>query len=145
MTQNALEARYICSFSVFWCYKIYDDNSSKFKWVNNIPTYVVKITITVTNINKLTLLQPSCFDHRIQGALLQPPWIVVFQSEFSCEIILRYVFGVKESNGDSSQFSIAYHVTLKLKIIDLVHGCEATPCMMTFTFKVTEWLRSIYS
>ena len=39
-----------------------------------------------------------------------------------------------------------YHVTLKLKVIDLVHATPATPYDgMTFTFKVTEWLHGIYS
>jgi hypothetical protein len=36
-----------------------------------------------------------------KGGLLQPPWILVFLTEFLCEIFLGYSFGVKESNGDS--------------------------------------------
>ena len=44
----------------------------------------------------LTLLQ------RLQPwGLLQPPWILIFQTQFLCEIILEYVSRLKESNGDS--------------------------------------------
>ena len=50
----------------------------------------------------LTRVQPSYFDNVCnQGGLVQPLWILVFPTEFFCEIIHGYVFGVKESNGDS--------------------------------------------
>ena len=35
---------------------------------------------------------------------MQPPGILVFRTDFFCEIIHGYVFGVKESNGDSWNF-----------------------------------------
>ena len=35
------------------------------------------------------------------GGLLQPPWILVFPTEFLREIFHGYSFGVKESKGDS--------------------------------------------
>ena len=36
-----------------------------------------------------------------KGGLLQPPWILVFPTEFLREIFHGYSFGVKESKGDS--------------------------------------------
>ena len=56
----------------------------------------------------------------------QPPWIFDFPTAFLCEIIHGYVLGVKESNVIVKIFYL-YRVTLKLKIIALVHGSGATP------------------
>jgi hypothetical protein len=51
-------------------------------------------------------MQPSYFDQRLQPrecikGVDATPWILVFSAEFFGEIIHGYVFGVKESNGDS--------------------------------------------
>ena len=39
-----------------------------------------------------------------QGVVDATPWICDFQTKFLCEIVHGYVFGFKESNGDSYNF-----------------------------------------
>ena len=55
-----------------------------------------------------------------------PLRILVFRTEFVCEIIYGYVSGARESNGDINFFHL-YRVTLKVKVFARVRGCGATP------------------
>ena len=77
---------------------------------------------------ELTRVRPSYFDQRLQprGGCITPPWILVFPTEWFCEILMGIVSGSKNPMVIVKIFYI-YHVTLKLKVIDLVHGYGATP------------------
>ena len=87
----------------------------------------------------LTRVQPSFIDQRLHpGGSCNPPlgfW--TSRPNFFFEIIPGYVFGVKESNGDSYN---CLSLSRDLKTCSWLRSTS-----MTFTFKVMEWLHSIYS
>ena len=57
---------------------------------------------------------------------MQPPWILVFPTEFFVKFFMGIVSGSRNSMVIVKIFYL-YHVTLKLKVIDLVHGYGAIP------------------
>ena len=58
--------------------------------------------------------------------VMQPPWILVFPTEFFVKFSMGIVSGSRNPMVIVKIFYL-YHVTLKLKVIDLVHGYGATP------------------
>ena len=57
--------------------------------------------------------------------LFQPPWILVFRPNFFVKFFTGIVSGSRNPMVIVKSFYL-YHMTLKLKVIDLVHGCGAT-------------------
>ena len=90
--------------------------------VIDVPVVPLRFISTLVNIE---LTPISKFRSTFAAKGVVTPQIFDFLTDCFSEIIHGYVFWVKESNGDS--FFTLYCVTLKLKVIALVHGCGATP------------------
>ena len=67
--------------------------------LENFANYKLKIFKSMVVNPRTTKLFLSTFAPN--GGLHQPPWILVFPTEFFGEIFHGYSFGVKESNVDS--------------------------------------------
>ena len=65
------------------------------------PPYPPGSVLGVNGLTRLPYNQAISINVSTQGELLQPPWILVFPTEFFCDIFHGYSFEVKESKGDS--------------------------------------------
>ena len=93
----------------------------------------------INELNKLTLLQPSCFGQRLQpGGCCNPSWIFDSPTEFFLVNWFMGLFSGSSNTMVTVKIVYIYCVTSKLKVILFVHG-EVILCM-TLTFKVLEWL-----
>ena len=75
----------------------------------------------------ITRVQPSYFDSTFATrGVVATPWILVFPTDFFVNFFMGIASGSRNPMVIVKIFYL-YHVTLKLKVIDLVHGCRVTP------------------
>ena len=124
-------------------YRLSPDRVSSSGWADKSGSYVIrwKQPIQYSYIFILTRVQLSYFKPR--GGVATPPPSGFWSSRpnFFVKFFMGIVSGSRNPKVIVGIFYL-YHVTLKLKVIDLER--DRVYLFMTFTFKVTECLHSIY-
>ena len=102
---------------------------------------VVRYTDMTININPRTAKPFQLTFATKGGGCCNPPGFWSSRPNFFVKFFKGIVSGSKNPKVIVRIFYL-YHVTLKLKVIDLER--DRVYLFMTFTFKVTEWLHGIY-